>query len=561
MKGILSEGALPALLRAVYVGRKTGILHFRRGADVRSVRFRQGHILSAQSTVANEHLGEVLVRNELLTQADLDRAGARKRATGKKLGETLQEMGLIDPEHLEDALALHVREVLLAVFSWNDGDYELEEPAGASFDGEPTLKLSTGEMILETVRLLQSSQVVRAALGNTDRVLDQSNDPLLRFQKVTLSPTDGYVLSRVDGMLKAREILEMIPLPQEEVEKSLYGLLCTGIIEFTAVSARRPASSPHAPAGASSRAGAPAPAAAGSDERAKQDAKKKEEEARQQEIDARRKQILDMFEGLATKNHFEVLGIPRASSEAQVKEAYFQLARKYHPDTHHDPAMDDLGEKLEAVFIRLGQAYEVLRNPRTRASYESDLAARAPRGPRPASGPVVIQGPSSPGHAPAAAAPPAEAAPPPRPADHTQETRRAFEALAEAEKHIENEKYWDAIQLLEFAVQWLEGKNLGRARLALGRAYSKNPKWTKQAESALKAAVEADAKNVGAHVELGGLYARQGLRSRAVSAYRKALDLQPDRQDAAAALAALGPDDDAPPEDKGGLLKKLFGKR
>ena len=398
MKGTLSEGALPALLRAVYVGRKTGILHFKRGSDVRSVRFRQGHILSAQSTVANEHLGEVLVRNELLTAADLERAGARKRATGKRLGETLQEMGLVDPEHLEDALALHVREVLLAVFSWNDGEYELEEPAAIAFDSEPTLKLSTGEMILETVRLLQNPDVVRAALGNTDRVLDQSTDPLLRFQKVTLSPTDGYVLSRVDGTLKAREILEMIPLPQEEVEKSLYGLLCTGIIEFAAVSARRPPS-PSAQAGGAARAGAgaPPPAPGGEarakeeakqkeDARKKEDAKKKEEAARQQEIEARRKQILDAFEGLSSKNHFEVLGIPRASSEAQVKEAYFQLARRFHPDTHHDPAMEDLGAKLEAVFIRLGQAYEVLRNPRSRAAYETDLASRAPRVPRPAAG-------------------------------------------------------------------------------------------------------------------------------------------------------------------------------
>ena len=239
-----------------------------------------------------------------------------------------------------------------------------------------------------------------------------------------------------------------------------------------------------------------------------------------------------------------------------MKEAYFQLARRFHPDTHHDPAMEDLGAKLEAVFIRLGQAYEVLRNPRSRAAYETDLASRAPRVPRPAGGPVVVAGPSSPGHAPAAPAPP------PPPPDPNQEARRAFEAMVTAERHIESEKYWDAIQLLEFAVQWLEGKNLGRARLALGRAYAKNPNWAKQAEAALKAAVEADAKNAGAHVELGGLYARQGLRSRAVSAYRKALDLQPDRHDAAEALAALGPDDEgSPPEEKGGLLKKLFGKR
>ena len=555
MKGTLSEGALPALLRAVYVGRKTGILKFTRGQDVRSVRFRQGHILSAESSVPQEHLGEVLVRNELLTAADLERAGARKRATGKRLGETLQEMGLIEREHLEDALALHVREVLLNVFSWNTGEYSLEEAPESSFHGEPTLKLSTGEMILETVRLLQNPDVVRAALGNPDRVLDLSTDPLLRFQKVTLSPTDGYVLSRVDGVMKARQIVEMIPLPQEEVEKSLYGLLCTGIIEFAPI-VPRAAPDPRRAAAVPQGAATPSPQPP-SQPTAPQmaEAKRKDEDARAKEVEARRNEILEAFDGLKAKNHFEVLGIPRASTEAQVKEAYFHLAKRFHPDTHHDPAMDDLGPKLEAVFIRLGQAYEVLRNPRTRGSYEADLAARAPRFPR-AQGDPGTPPQGSPASPVTAAAPP----PPPAP-DKTQETRRAFEAMIAAEKHVEQGKFWDAIQLLEHAVQWLEGRNLTRARVALGRSYAKNPNWTKQAETILKAAIASEPKSAEAHFVLGELYARQGLRSRAASAFRRVLELQPDRQDAASALAALGPDEPEEPEDEGGFLKKIFGKR
>lgn len=555
MKGTLSEGALPALLRAVYVGRKTGTLHFTRGQDVRSVRFRQGHILSAQSSVPQEHLGEVLVRNELLTAADLERAGARKRQTGKRLGETLQEMGLIEREHLEDALALHVREVLLNVFSWNSGEYSLEEPPPGAFHGEPTLKLSTGEMILETVRLLQNPEVVRAALGDTNRILDLSTDPLLRFQKVTLSPTDGYVLSRVDGMMKARQIVEMIPLPQEEVEKSLYGLLCTGIIEFAPVVAKA-APPPRRPAAAEPSAGAAAPPTPAPDAAAQQaDARRKDEEARKKEIEERRKEILEAFDGLKAKNHFEILGIPRASSEAQVKEAYFQLAKRFHPDTHHDPAMDDLGPKLEAVFIRLGQAYEILRNPRTRGPYEADLAARAPRFPRGGADPGTPPTGSAPGPA-----PPPEA---PAPAvDRTQEARRAFESMVAAEKHMEQGKYWDAIQLLEHAVQWLEGRALTRARVALGRSYAKNPNWAKQAETILKSAISSEPKSADAHFVLGELYATQGLRSRAATAFRRVLEIQPDRQDAAGALAALGPDEPpAEPEDDGGFLKKLFGKR
>jgi curved DNA-binding protein CbpA len=556
VKGTLTEGALPALLRAVYVGRKTGILHFTRGQDMRSVRFRQGHILSAESSVPQEHLGEVLVRNELLTAADLERAGARKRATGKRLGETLQEMGLIEREHLEDALALHVREVLLNVFSWNSGEYSLEESPPGEFHGEPTLKLSTGEMILETVRLLQNPEVVRAALGNPDRVLDLSTDPLLRFQKVTLSPTDGYVLSRVDGVMKARQIVEMIPLPQEEVEKSLYGLLCTGIIEFVPTAPRATAEARKAAAAAPAGATAPQPPRPAPQPTAPQraEAKRKDEEARQKEIEARRKEILEAFDGLKAKNHFEVLGIPRASTEAQVKEAYFHLAKRFHPDTHHDPAMDDLGPKLEAVFIRLGQAYEVLRNPRTRGSYEADLAARAPRAPRVASGPGT-----PPTGSPAGSSSSPSPAPEP---DRTMEMRRAFAAMVAAEKHMEQGKFWDAIQLLEHSVQWLEGRNLTRARVALGRSYAKNPNWAKQAEAILKAAIASEPKSAEAHVVLGELYAGQRLRSRAASAFRRALELQPDREDAAAGLLALGPEEpEEPKDDGGGFMKKIFGKR
>jgi tetratricopeptide (TPR) repeat protein len=559
VKGTLTEGALPALLRAVYVGRKTGILHFTRGSDVRSVRFRQGHILSAQSSVPQEHLGEVLVRNELLTAADLERAGARKRATGKRLGETLQEMGLIEREHLEDALALHVREVLLNVFSWNSGEYSLEEPQGSAFHGDPTLKLSTGEMILETVRLLQNPQVVRAALGDTERIIDLSTDPLLRFQKVTLSPTDGYVLSRVDGVMTAREIVEMIPLPQAEVEKSLYGLLCTGIVEF-APPTTRSASQPRrdAAAGVPGASAPPPPRPAPNPAVQEAEARRKDEDAKRKEIEHRRQEILEAFDGLKAKNHFEVLGIPRASSEAQVKEAYFQLAKRFHPDTHHDPAMDDLGPKLEAVFIRLGQAYEVLRNPRTRGPYEADLAARAPRFPRPGNDPGTpptgspAASPSSPG-----------SAAPPSSVDREKEARRAFESMVAAEKHIEQGKFWDAIQLLEHAVQWLEGRNLTRARVALGRSYAKNPNWAKQAEAILKTAIASDPKSADAQLVLGELYAGQGLRSRAATAFRRVLELQPDRAEAANALAALGPEDPSPnePQDDGGFLKKLFGKR
>jgi curved DNA-binding protein CbpA len=447
----------------------------------------------------------------------------------------LQELGLIDKQRMQDGLALQVRGILHAALAWGEGSYRFEErPVQDTLDTEVTLKLPTGELILEAVRLVQDPDVVHYALGDLNRVLGLSSDPLLRFQHITLSPMDGYMLSRIDGTLSAREVIQMIPLPPPEAERSLFGLLSTGVVEFLPLPPK-PAPPPEArrsappPAVVQVRAPEPpAPAPAGG----------RQEAAAGSALDLRRREILDAFEGLKAKNHFEVLDIPKASNESQVKDAYFRLARKFHPDTHHDPSLMDLRDKIEAIFIRLGEAYEVLRDRNKRSSYESDLASRMPRAPT---------------LSPRDAQPDAVA-------DPAAEGRLAEESIRRAERYLIEEKFWDAIQLLEPAVLAAAGKWKARARLGLARAYLKNPLWLKRAEEQLQAIVREDAHNPEAYFLLGTLYKQGGLRSRAVSMFRKALEAKPDHEQAASELAALELPDAAPPQEGGGLLKKLFGR-
>src|SRR4051794_21458439 len=242
MNGALGEGVLPGLMRDVYVGRKSGMLTLHRGPDRRGFRFRKGHIVHADTNVRDDRMGDVLVRHGKLNAADLKRALGFALRDGKKLAAVLIEMGLLAPDQVEDALALHVHEILAKVFSWNDGTYEFveeDESQPVSVDtalklatSELTLKVSTGELILDAARSVSDPDVVRYCLGDIDRILGLANDPLLRFQRVTLTPADGFVLSRVDGTLSAREIVNMIDLPRDETHKSLFALLSTGMIEY-----------------------------------------------------------------------------------------------------------------------------------------------------------------------------------------------------------------------------------------------------------------------------------------------------------------------------------------
>jgi molecular chaperone DnaJ len=63
---------------------------------------------------------------------------------------------------------------------------------------------------------------------------------------------------------------------------------------------------------------------------------------------------------MAKRDYYEVLGVPRTASQDEIKKAFRQLAKKYHPDKGGDP------EK----FKEIAEAYEVLSDPDKRAQYD-----------------------------------------------------------------------------------------------------------------------------------------------------------------------------------------------
>lgn len=63
------------------------------------------------------------------------------------------------------------------------------------------------------------------------------------------------------------------------------------------------------------------------------------------------------------KDYYDVLGVKRDAKEAEIKAAYRRLARKYHPDVSKEP-------HAEQNFKEVGEAYEVLRDPKKRQAYD-----------------------------------------------------------------------------------------------------------------------------------------------------------------------------------------------
>jgi tetratricopeptide (TPR) repeat protein len=131
--------------------------------------------------------------------------------------------------------------------------------------------------------------------------------------------------------------------------------------------------------------------------------------------------------------------------------------------------------------------------------------------------------------------------------------------LTVAERHFERGDYWEAIQQLEPMVQRAEGPTLARANMLLARAYMKNPKWRKRAESVLQSVLDQNPRHIAACLALAGLYRDAHLPARAKSLYRKVLTIQPDHAEALQALAELEPPPEPAPAPSG--LSGLFRRR
>ena len=185
------------------------------------------------------------------------------------------------------------------------------------------------------------------------------------------------------------------------------------------------------------------------------------------------------------RTYYEILGVPRTSTQEQIKRRYRLLARKYHPDVAQDKAA------AQVAFIQISEAYKTLSNPDKRTIYDVGRDAEMFRvEPRRSS----TSNPSYRTTAPGTGARP---------------SRTTAEVTADARKLVE-----------EAQIAFIQGQ-------------------LRMAEALCKRARNLDKRNPQAHVILGDIYRTQGQIDDAVAMYTVAVQLDPGNKQAMSKLGRL----------------------
>ncbi len=196
------------------------------------------------------------------------------------------------------------------------------------------------------------------------------------LQSYPLTPVDGFVLSRIDGVSSDTDIVTFTGLDDAAVRGSLDKLVALGLVAFGS-SPPNPTETestkalPHGGTPPQGQVPAPKRSSVPPAPSNLYDPAELEEDV---DIEPQhRKKVLDLFYQLDTVDHYALLGVSRTADKKEIKRSYYESAGLFHPDRFFRKRLGSFKAKMEQVFSRITLAHDTLTKKEDREEYDAYL--------------------------------------------------------------------------------------------------------------------------------------------------------------------------------------------
>lgn len=323
---------IPRVVNLIMARTISGVLGFKSsGTDPINIHISNGAIVKVEMNMPNSLFGALVLEKNLVTPEELK--PILNEVSKEPLGERLVKQNLMSP-HIINIINTEQMGVRLAELI-KDTTYEM---------GFTSAKVPSGDTVIDPIRISPylsdwvTSKIPTkwlktfyiSFLDNSLLKTEEFNDthPLLTLSPINQLPEFLQKIST--GTVTINELLANDKYAEDDVLGAVHLLILGGLFVFDRT--RR---------------------LTGSNEQV--------ERYRRLESDLRE------------RTHFEVLGVSTNAKPSDIKKAYHDLAKNFHPDKLSQSASDDLKELTKSIFAKMTVAYEILKDEKQKELYLKEL--------------------------------------------------------------------------------------------------------------------------------------------------------------------------------------------
>ncbi len=388
INGTLRQHALAELLAAISEAKLNGSLRLESAAEQQPkkavVYFDAGDIVFAISNARRHRLYELLLGENKITKEQL--AEIPDFTSDLKLREHLTKIDFLPKSEIDECFSRQITEILRDVISWRAGVWTFTPLVRVK--GDIRFKIDAATLLVECARNLPDDEAKAAASEFAASSEVFAVKPLMPVH-INLLPEEAFVFSRFQtDALDAAKAIALSGLPEAATFKILRTLWLGGFLARrnyqTPFSERRLSAilsanmtlkkseaaaqtlglPPVAPRISETANGVPTPPAAAEEE---------ENNLPIEAADAPEKTIsleeyLERTE--RASNFYRLFDVAADAPVAAVKQSYFALAKRFHPDLFHKEVDAEKHRRIQDAFSKIAHAYETLKTESSRQLYD-----------------------------------------------------------------------------------------------------------------------------------------------------------------------------------------------
>jgi Domain of unknown function (DUF4388)/Type II secretion system (T2SS), protein G len=251
LEGRIKDFGLADIFQLIHLQKKTGVLTVKNEQQKATILFEEGMIVGAETSArrTGDRLGELLMKTQKLTKAQLNEALRLQQQHGEKFGKILEQKGWIKKEELTRILQIQIQEMIGQLFLLQEGDYAFEQKT-VEYNREYMSPMNTEFILLEGVRRVDEWPGIKKLIPSLDIVFESSTQDKNKIRvkaegenaggalgeegegadQNEITQGDFQILDLVDGFKDVKTIIEFTQRGEFETCKTLAMLLRSGLI-------------------------------------------------------------------------------------------------------------------------------------------------------------------------------------------------------------------------------------------------------------------------------------------------------------------------------------------